>query len=208
LGYTKTYAYDANRNLVSATDAEGQTITYAYDALNRLIQKTLPDNSTVSYKYDPMGNLLNIYAPRTLTIMEYDLLGRLKSSTSLVNTRQDEYADYVSLPGNTVIGADDTSYDNTDILIVDGAVVTIDGTHTFKNIAIINGGVLTHSAGSMLDITADTIAIDSTSRIDATGKGYAPGYTLGNTSQGAGYSPAGGSYGGRQRCIRRLPRPG
>ncbi len=196
LGYTRIYSYDANRNLVSTTDAESQTINYAYDALNRLIQKTLPDNSTTDYRYDEAGNLLNIYAPRTLIVMEYDLLGRLKSSSTLVNTRDDEFANYVSLPANTVISSNDTSYDNTDILIVDGAVITIDGTHTFKNIAIINGGKLTHSAGSHLDITADAVLIDSTSSIDMSGRGYAPGYTLGNSAIGASLYGAGGSYGG------------
>ena len=91
---------------------------------------------------------------------------------------------------DTTISATDTSYDNQDI-VVNGATLTIDGPHVFSNLTLINSAVLTHSvaATQKLEITAGVVNIDSSSRIDLTGKG------LEKTAEVTGWS--GGSYGGQ-----------
>ena len=101
---------------------------------------------------------------------------------------------------NTVIT--NSSYDGQDI-VISGCTVTANGSHNFNSLQVTNGGVLTHSATTTaqeysLQITlTSTLVVDVTSAIDVSGKGYLPGYTLGNTAQGTNVgSVAGGSYGG------------
>ena len=53
---TWTYAYDANGNVVSQTDAKNQTISFLYDPLDRVLQKDHPDNSDSFYYYDQPGH--------------------------------------------------------------------------------------------------------------------------------------------------------
>ncbi len=51
-----TYQYDADGNMISATDATGTT-TYSYNVQNQLIGVTGP-SGTAAYQYDPFGNLV------------------------------------------------------------------------------------------------------------------------------------------------------
>ncbi|MFH1153807.1 MAG: Ig-like domain-containing protein [Pseudomonadota bacterium] len=107
---------------------------------------------------------------------------------------------------NTVIGPADVSLDNKNIRI-DGATLTLEGTHPFHNVEIINGGVLTHPETTAvlaytLDITAWTLSVNPDSRIAVSGRGFLggkgydePGRTLGNDANGSA-SGAGGSFGG------------
>ncbi len=75
---------------------------------------------------------------------------------------------------DTTITSSDFSNDNQDITI-DGAILTIDGTHTFLDIQLINGATLTHTQNtSGLDLTMNSLSIDATSKIDLTGKGRNP----------------------------------
>ena len=89
----------------------------------------------------------------------------------------------------TTISATNSAYDGQD-LIVNGVILTIDGSHQFNSVQLVNGAVLTHSPSpaSNLELTSKTFVIDTTSRIDLTGKGHLP------TSVVTGSS--GGSYGG------------
>ena len=104
----------------------------------------------------------------------------------------------------TTISESNTTFDMKSILI-DGATVAIDGAHKFTSVQIVNGGVLTHSANSItlthtLDVNVvELLMVDSTSRIDVTGKGYLPGRTTGNSTVGASTAGSGGSYGGSGR---------
>ena len=54
-----SYAYDKAGNLLSTTNADGQTTSYVYDDLNRLVQATGPDGNSTSYAYDAIGNLVS-----------------------------------------------------------------------------------------------------------------------------------------------------
>ena len=104
-------------------------------------------------------------------------------------------------------GEGDTTYDNQNIRVA-GTTFTINGRHRFRNVELLNNGIVNHSPAtdsttSKLDLDLWTLTIDSTSRIDLVGRGYRggragvnwdPGLTAGNTvgSQHA----AGGSHGG------------
>ena len=79
------YAYDANGNVTSATDALGNTTGYEYDNLNRKTKETLPapdgtsplTQPTTSYQYDNTGNLIAVTDPLGYTTQyAYDNLGR------------------------------------------------------------------------------------------------------------------------------------
>ena len=112
---------------------------------------------------------------------------------------------------DTTISANDFSYDNESI-VIDGCTVTIDGSHNFQSLTLRNNAVLTHSEAtttttSKLDLViASTLTIDSTSKIDVSGKGYlgggegdnssTKGMTKGNTTEGGSDFYTGGSYGG------------
>lgn len=76
-----------------------------------------------------------------------------------------------------------------------------------SEVSVLGGAILTHQAASStqtfslrLAVSGD-LAVDATSRIDVTGKGYLAGRTLGNTTVGAAQTASsrdlpGGSYGG------------
>ena len=100
----------------------------------------------------------------------------------------------------------DTTYDGS-ALVVRGVTVTLDGTHSFGMVHLLEGATLTHSAATsdteyqMEIIISGELKIDSTSSIDVTGKGYLPGYTIGNTTEGGATGDtesdgSAGSYGG------------
>jgi len=96
----------------------------------------------------------------------------------------------IELTQSISISATNSSYDGQD-LIVNGSILTIDGTHQFNSVQLINNAVLTHSLSpaSRLEITSSTFIIDASSRIDLTGKGLLPTAAVTGSS--------GGSYGGR-----------
>jgi len=108
----------------------------------------------------------------------------------------------VIFTSNTSITESNTTYDGQDILI-EGATVAIDGPHSFSSVQLVNGAVLTHDAVTAteihdLDLTvAQQVIVDASSRIDVSGKGYLPGYTTGNSTQGAATGWSGGSYAGQ-----------
>ncbi len=103
------------------------------------------------------------------------------------------------------IDEDNTEYENLNLKIV-GATVTISGHHTFHNVELLNGAVLTHPDITeeheySLDISVWSLLIDDQSSVDVTGRGY----TGGEDYNESGHAPAGitgasagagGSYGG------------
>jgi hypothetical protein len=109
------------------------------------------------------------------------------------------------------IGDGDTTFDNKNIL-VRGTTLTVNGHHSFHNIELLNGAVLTHSATTMsvetgIDMDAWTLSVDASSKISVDGMGYRGGSRDGNdctgqahvngvgNADGAPYR-SGGSYGG------------
>lgn len=70
----ETYTYNAF-NLLSKTDAEGNTTHYTYDGAGRLIAETSIDLTT--YTYDPLGRLHTTQVGNSISIKEYDLVDRV-----------------------------------------------------------------------------------------------------------------------------------
>src|SRR5262249_10054319 len=102
---------------------------------------------------------------------------------------------------NSFISEANLALDGKDLL-VHGVTLTVDRPHDSNSVHLINGGILTHTANSStqthkLDLTiTEQLIVDSSSRIDVSGKGYQPGRTTGNTTVGAATGDSSGSYGG------------
>ncbi len=72
------YAYDANGNILSITDADGHQTTYAYDEHDRLASVTDASGNTARFFYDARNNLIGIMDPNeNETTLAYDLTNRL-----------------------------------------------------------------------------------------------------------------------------------
>jgi hypothetical protein len=112
-----------------------------------------------------------------------------------------------TFPDGTVIS--DATYDNETIIINTGTV-TINGSHTFKNILVKGDGILTHTVSNVsnpsekflghMDLTTTgKIVVGPDALIDADGKGY-PGANKedNNTTYGltTGFSQGSNQYGG------------
>ncbi|MGH8543568.1 MAG: hypothetical protein ACREX3_08045, partial [Gammaproteobacteria bacterium] len=214
LGLTEIFAYDANGNLTSSTNRNGQTITFNYDALNRLTSKSRPPTSSevgaqvTSFTYDSVGNLMSALNPVVNVINQYDLANRLVSSIATTETAVSGTT--VQINTDTTIGGNNFQFEGR-TLQVNGRALTVDGSHTFANLILVNGAVLTHnhatsSAIGKLDVTVTgTIQIDATSRIDVTGRGFLGGNRAGNPFGESGMTigfqrgstgRSGASYGG------------
>jgi large repetitive protein len=96
----------------------------------------------------------------------------------------------IMITESTYIGPDDTSLHDAEV-IVDGAELTIDGTHSIHRIELLNGAVLTHSVEAEVPphLILNSMHVDAASQIDVSGKGQ---------MRPAGYSDTSvaGSYGG------------
>lgn len=71
-------AFDANGNLSSVTDANGNTTTYAYNAADELVTITRPDSTTLQNDYWADGRVYHQYdGANEATTYTYDSQGRL-----------------------------------------------------------------------------------------------------------------------------------
>ena len=81
---TTTYTYDANGNLLSTTDPDGDTTWTVYDALNRVVrslscpgQRPQRHALVTTTTYDAVGNVLSVTDPDgNVTSYVYDRLNR------------------------------------------------------------------------------------------------------------------------------------
>ena len=226
LGLTESFVYDTNGNLTSTINRNGQTIAFNYDALNRLTSKTRPATASevgahvTTFNYDSVGNLTKVTNPAVAVVNQYDLANRLVSSTSGTEATLTETVVPINI--DTLIDANNRQFDGRTIQ-VNGRTLTIDGSHTFANLVLLNGAILTHSGTTSstvrkLDIlVTGTLQIDATSRIDVTGRGFLGGGQPGNPSptngmtlgfqaingsgSGAGYGGLGGVSGGNTNPL-------
>ena len=105
------------------------------------------------------------------------------------------------LTSSTTISETDFTYDGLSVLVQGAVTVTMNGVHSFVNLGLTNGAVLTHAAATAssaprLELTvSDTLSVSTNSRIDVKDKGYLTGRTYPNTTTGASTGRSGGSYG-------------
>ena len=123
------------------------------------------------------------------------------------------------IDADTLIDEGDTTYDDQNLRITDGARVIIAGTHSFHNVEIMNGAVLTHQETDLdfqygIHLHAWTLTLDATGAIDVDARGYLGGESGGNdcTGQTEGNTDgstyrSGGSYGGLGAPYGGTPNP-
>ncbi|MCG8653512.1 MAG: hypothetical protein MI861_26985, partial [Pirellulales bacterium] len=78
IGYSTTYTFDTESNLLSLTDGSGNTTSYVYDDWNRVISETNQLNDTRSFEYDDQSNRTAVVDRNgRRTEFTYDSLDRL-----------------------------------------------------------------------------------------------------------------------------------
>ncbi len=80
-GMTEAYTYDAQNNITSVTDANGNTTTMTFDALGNVLTITDPLLSVVTMTYEPMSNRIATFEDGRgyTTSYTYDGAGNLLS---------------------------------------------------------------------------------------------------------------------------------
>ncbi len=99
----------------------------------------------------------------------------------------------LTLTADTTLAEGSALYDDVN-LIVDGATITIDGSHSFDSLTLINGAMATHTVGLAAgsQITASQVTVDGTSKIDVSYRGD----TSSLRYSGASHGGLGGEYPG------------
>ena len=111
----------------------------------------------------------------------------------------------------TPLGRDNDTTFQVDDLVIAGTNVVAAPQHEMpihaRSVALTNGGMLTHrpiTAAQEYSLRVNVtngLAVDASSRIDVSERGYLGGYTVGNTSEGGARGNSGGSYGGLGYAI-------
>lgn len=82
-GQREQIVYDPNGNLLSSTNAAGQSTSFEYDQLNRLTKASFPDATHVDYSYTSSGKVSSVTDQRGLvTLYSYDSFGNRTSQRS------------------------------------------------------------------------------------------------------------------------------
>ena len=85
-GKSKKWNYDANGNMSSFTDEEGNRTVYTYDELDHLVSEIRPDGVVINYSYNEAGELLTRSMPQGLMEKNsYNNAGQ-KTSSSLIGS--------------------------------------------------------------------------------------------------------------------------
>jgi len=111
----------------------------------------------------------------------------------------------ITFTGDTQIGVNDTNFERLDI-VVTNCTLTVDGTHTFASLRILQGGTVTHSpvAGGVvpplsgLTLTvSNNVLVEAGGSFNVDGKGYGGGQGPGKgSSTGSPVSGGGAGHGG------------
>jgi len=105
------YEYDIFGNLISETNASGETVSHTYDKNNRLMKTTYPDGTYVetTYDIDNDSNIITSYNGEYEEVKNYDRWGRLESHFQRGNGITDSFVSYIYL-GNRL----DIAFDGND----------------------------------------------------------------------------------------------
>lgn len=90
-----TSVYDCNYNLVSQTDANGNTTTMTYDILKRPLGITHPDGTTETYSYDIANGITTYTAPNGTVYKAYfDAWGNKVKTTAVIDGEEIQFDEY------------------------------------------------------------------------------------------------------------------
>lgn len=198
------YVYPGENLIISADAKDDQGVAkvefYVNDELLTVIS-----NSPYQTPYQVPGNFED-GTEISIKAIVYDVSEKTGTDEVKVSVISGEL-----VPAGTVIDENNTQFDGKTIIIKEGTV-TINGTHNFKNVLVVENGRITHSSAttsktySMNLNVEGKLIVSCSAKISADGKGYLGagkggndtyrGRTLGNTIVGGSNSGSGGSYGG------------
>jgi RHS repeat-associated protein len=123
--YLAQYTYSSRGQLLSVTDARGNTTLYEYDSLFGVTQVTYADATTEVYSYDAVGNLVQKIHANGITAFTYNELNQL---ISIHYPDQSTTTFAYDANGNRTVMVDPAStkgyiYDNRDRLISETQVI-------------------------------------------------------------------------------------
>jgi len=114
-----TSVYDSRYNLISHTDANGNTTTTTYDMLNRPLTVTYPDGTAESYSYDIANGITTYTAPKGTVYKAYfDAWGNKLKTTAILDGTEIQFDEYTYDDLGNVASYkafyDDTNYTKAD----------------------------------------------------------------------------------------------
>ena len=108
-GNITQYGYDPRGNLVSVTDAKGNTHSFNYDRLDRMVKEIRPLGQAISYAYDANGNLTQVTDPKgQIKQYTYDAANR--------RTQENHYLNAAALTAGNAVKSITYSYNTLDRL--------------------------------------------------------------------------------------------
>ncbi|WP_201787435.1 hypothetical protein, partial [Pseudomonas sp. BMS12] len=147
-----------------------------------------------------LGYQIDVLFPQRLRDGTYRLVlsGELSSFSGGVLGSEQSYEFTVAtseflVTSATSISAVDFAYDGQR-LVVDGAVLTLAGTHDFESVTLKNSAVITSPAQQATRITADEVEVDASSKIDVSGRGKLSTSATVNYYGGGTHAGQGGAY--------------
>jgi YD repeat-containing protein len=106
---TVTYAYDANGNLLSETDALNNSTSHTYDNLGRKVKTTDAEGGETEHTYDAVGRMTSLTDPEdNTTTWTFDPLGRVATETIMVSSSDLDRTFRYDAAGNLVHKIDRT----------------------------------------------------------------------------------------------------
>jgi RHS repeat-associated protein len=143
LGQVSSTSYDANGNVLSKTDANGNTTAYVYNTLNFLTREERPEGRNIVYAPDLFGNVLSkTDANGVAYSYVYDELNRLTSETHPNGSLSYTYDAVGNRRTLTDKRNNQTGYDYDDL---NRLTLTTDPIGTFRHTYDANGNVLTET---------------------------------------------------------------
>jgi YD repeat-containing protein len=145
------YAYDANGNKTSATDANGNITLFYYDGLNRLIKVINPDSTMREISYDPAGNKISETNENGHPILyTYDQLNRLVQKRVVMGISGTN-------TGNIMAGSPVLTSVSSPSGITVGMAVLGRGLPVGATVIAVSGGTITMSGPALVSVTGSTL---------------------------------------------------